>query len=81
MQPLMHLPYHELTIEERLLLISEIWDTIDAERRPMTLTDGQRQALDRRLAEHRANPQGAKSWDEVKAYVRARVCERQKKSA
>jgi putative addiction module component (TIGR02574 family) len=74
-------PYHELSIEERLVLVEGIWDSIATEQEKILLTDVQRAELDRRLAEHHANPSAAVSWEEVKAYVRTRIRERHKKSA
>ncbi len=80
-QPLDMPPYHDWTVEERLALIGEIWQSIEVERQPLPLTDAHRAELDRRLAEHRAHPERAKTWEEVQAHIRARVRERHKKSA
>lgn len=74
-------PYHELSVEERLVLVEDIWDSIAAEQAKLPLTDEQRAELDRRVAEDRANPDRVFTWEQVKAYVRDRVRERQKKSA
>jgi putative addiction module component (TIGR02574 family) len=59
-----------LSIEERLALVEELWDSI-AEATP--LTEAQRAELDRRLAEHKANPDDVVSWEEVKASITARL--------
>jgi putative addiction module component (TIGR02574 family) len=59
-----------LTVEERLRLVEELWDSI-AEDTP--LPDAQREELERRLAEHEANPGDVVAWEEVKASIAARL--------
>jgi putative addiction module component (TIGR02574 family) len=59
-----------LSVEERLALVEELWDSI-AEATP--LTDAQRAELDRRLAEHEADPDGAVPWEDIKASIIARL--------
>jgi putative addiction module component (TIGR02574 family) len=61
-----------LSVAERLDLIGEIWDSIAAEVEQAPLTEAQRQEVDRRLAAHRANPQAAIPWEQVKAEALAR---------
>jgi len=63
----------QLSIEERLRLVQEIWDSIAAEVEQLPLTDSQRQEVDRRLAAHRANPQAAIPWEQVEAEALARL--------
>ena len=62
-----------LSVAERLRLIGEIWDSIatDVEREP--LTEAQRREVDRRLAEHRANPDAAVTWEQAEAEALARL--------
>lgn len=61
-----------LSVEQRLTLVQEIWDSIAAEPGHTSLTDSQRQELERRLAEHEANPGDVVSWEQVKAEALAR---------
>jgi len=61
-----------LSADERLELMHEIWDSIAAEPGTIHLTDAQRQELERRLAEHEANPGDAVPWEQVKAEALAR---------
>ncbi len=63
----------QLSIEERLRLVQEIWDSIAAEIEQLPLTESQRQEVDRRLAAHRANPQAAIPWEQVEAEALARL--------
>lgn len=61
-----------LSVEERLALVEELWDSI-AEDAAVPLTDAQRAELDRRLAEHEAHPEDVVSWEDVKASITARL--------
>jgi putative addiction module component (TIGR02574 family) len=45
-----------LPVEERLILIEEIWDSIAADTAAMPLTDAQRAELRNRIEEDDANP-------------------------
>lgn len=56
-----------LSVEERLDLIGDIWDTLDDEDEVDLLSDEQRAMLDERLAAHRAAPETAIPWEEVRA--------------
>ena len=61
----------DLSIEERIQLVGEIWDSIEEENEVFELTDAQRDEIDRRLASLRANPDQVVSWEEIKARVQA----------
>jgi putative addiction module component (TIGR02574 family) len=52
-----------LPVEERLSLVEDIWDSIAADSAALPLTDAQRVELDRRLAEHEADPGDVVPWD------------------
>ena len=56
----------ELSIEERILLIEEIWDSIEAEQEMLELTEEQKTELDRRLESYRKNPDESVTWESVK---------------
>ena len=45
-----------LSVEERLTLVEDLWDSIAEESAATSLTDAQRAELDRRLADYAANP-------------------------
>jgi putative addiction module component (TIGR02574 family) len=61
-----------LSVAERIQLVEDIWDTIATETADLPLTEAQRVDLERRLAEHRANPQAGSTWEEVLNRVRGR---------
>ena len=59
------------SVEDRLQLIDEVWNSIAVEADALPLSDELRQELDRRLADYEANPDDVATWDEVKARLQA----------
>ncbi len=59
-----------LSVEERLALVEELWDSIAG---ATPVTDAQRTELDRRLAEHKAHPEDVVTWEQVKESITARL--------
>jgi putative addiction module component (TIGR02574 family) len=57
----------QMTVAQRILLVEEIWDSIEVDHSRIPLTDAQRQDLQRRVAAYEANPTTGSSWEEVKA--------------
>ena len=53
----------QMTREERIVLVQEIWNTIAAESPPPLLSEPQRLELRRRLAEDNANPDDVIPWN------------------
>ena len=62
-----------LSVEERLALVEELWDSIDESSGDLPLTDAQQAELDRRLAEHEANPDDVVPWEDIKASIDTRL--------
>jgi putative addiction module component (TIGR02574 family) len=56
-----------LPVEDRQWLVQEVLDTMPDEDAPPAVSPGLRAKLDGRLAELRANPEIALTWDQVKA--------------
>jgi putative addiction module component (TIGR02574 family) len=65
----------QLTPEERLNLAEELWDSLAEEELP-PLTEAQKRELDRRMTEHKKNPERAAPWEEVRARLWARYADR-----
>ncbi len=61
-----------LTVEDRLQLIEEIWDSLAATPEAIPVTDAQRRELTRRRRAHARNPSAVKSWGEARAKLERR---------
>lgn len=57
----------QLGVAERLALIEELWESIEADRPAVPVTAAQREELDWRVADHESHPDEALPWDDVKA--------------
>jgi len=60
----------KLSPAEKLELIGDLWDSLDAE--DVTLTPAQIEEIDRRLESAEVEP--GIPWDEVEARLRQRLC-------
>jgi putative addiction module component (TIGR02574 family) len=69
---LQKLGIHKLSIAERVSLAQEILDTVIAEQPRPKLSKAKKDELERRLADHFANPDDVVSWEEVKMSARKR---------
>ncbi len=58
--------FRDLSIPERIQLVEDIWDSIAAETEALPLTAEQQAELDRRLEEHRRDPDSAIPWEQVR---------------
>ena len=56
----------QLSIDERIRLAQDIWDSIAAVPEAIALTDAQREELDRRLAAYEENPDEGIPWEEFR---------------
>ena len=56
----------KLSVEDRMALAEELWESVVADGGPFLLSDAQRNELDRRIAEHEAAPDDVVPWVEVK---------------
>jgi putative addiction module component (TIGR02574 family) len=62
----------EMSPEERLRLIEELWDSLNETPGTVPLTNAQRKELDRRLDDlERSGPEGI-PWDQVLQQIRSR---------
>lgn len=62
-----------LDIDKQIELVEAIWDGIVSRGAAPTLTEAQKTELDRRLADHLANPDDVVPWNEVKAAALAKI--------
>ena len=55
-----------LSRAERILLVEEIWDGIAAESEQLEIPQSHKDELDRRIADHDADPYSGSNWEDVK---------------
>jgi putative addiction module component (TIGR02574 family) len=62
-----------LSVEDRLTLVEELWDSIAESTGDLPLPEAQQAELERRLEEHEAHPDEVVPWEEVKRSIEARL--------
>ena len=60
----------ELSIEERIRLVEDLWDSIAADQQTLRLTAEQKTELDRRLSAYKVDQKRGRSVEDVLADVR-----------
>jgi putative addiction module component (TIGR02574 family) len=61
-----------LTVDERIALAMDIWDSVAAEVEKMPLTEAQQRELERRLVDAEAHPEDWIPWEVIQAETAAR---------
>jgi len=62
----------DMTIAERIRLVTEIWESIAQVPEQVEITAATRELLRRRLAEFHADPTAVSPWSEVRARLSRR---------
>jgi len=62
----------ELSVPERIQLAEDIWDSVATMPQPISLTEDQREELDRRLEDYHNNPEEGTPWETVKERILGR---------
>jgi putative addiction module component (TIGR02574 family) len=62
----------QLSVDDRLLLLEEIWDSIAADPDAVPVTDAHKQDLQERLDAFQENPKAGAPWEEVKTRLRGK---------
>jgi putative addiction module component (TIGR02574 family) len=62
----------KLSVEERILMVEEIWDSIaqDTSSEELKISEEEKQEIIRRLENHKLKKQKTYSWGEVKQYAK-----------
>jgi len=71
-QALHALGIDSMSIEDRIDLVKDIWDSVAIEAGLMLPSASEKIELDRRLAEDDARPDDTVSWETIKAEAQAR---------
>jgi|TARA_Y100000294_G_scaffold139342_1_gene132823 putative addiction module component (TIGR02574 family) len=62
----------KLSIQDRIVFVEDIWDSIANVPESVELTEAQKKELDKRLEEYHKNPDAGSPWDEVKSKLLAK---------
>ncbi len=57
----------KLSVEERIRIAEEIWETVVADQAAVPVTQAQKDELDRRLDDLARNPDAGRSWEEFRS--------------
>ncbi len=67
MTPLLeNFDFGKLSLDDRLLLIGRIWDTIDPQNEAIPVPQWHLELIRERIAADEANPQGRSNWEDFK---------------
>ena len=64
--PLLKVEISQLSIAERIQLAEDLWDSILEQQDELSLTELQKQEIDRRLENYQQDPASGSTWEEVK---------------
>jgi len=56
-------------ISERIIMVEDIWDSIADAPEALSVTEAQKQELDKRLTAYHANPNTGSPWEIVKKRI------------
>ena len=65
--------FDDLRPEEKLEYVSALWDRIREEQDRLPVSNEHLQVIRERLLAHRANPDAARPWPEVRAEIEQRL--------
>jgi putative addiction module component (TIGR02574 family) len=63
----------QMSVQDQLELVEALWEGIAKRNAVPAPTDAQKMELDRRIADHEANPDDVISWSDVKAAALAHI--------
>ena len=68
--------FDELTPDEKVRYVGELWDRIVADQDALPLSEAQRQLVRERLLAHQADPGEARPWTEVRREIERAIRDR-----
>lgn len=68
--------FDDLPIDQQIDYVQSLWDRIAAKEALVQVPAWHREVLAERLAEHEADPDAGRPWEEVEAELRAKLSDR-----
>jgi len=59
-----------LSVDDRLALLSELWDSIPNDTSYPSLSESEERVIESRIADLDSNPENVLTWDEIKQSLR-----------
>ena len=69
MSPNLSKQIESLSLQEKILLVEEIWNNISETAQSFELSDAKKNELDNRLASLEDNPKIGRPWDDIKREI------------
>ncbi len=62
-----------LSLQEKILLVQDIWDDISSSQENISISDDQKQELELRLNNYKLKPQDGKNWNLVREEIKSKL--------
>lgn len=62
-----------LSLQEKVILVQDIWDEISCSQENISITDEQKKELDFRLSNYQLYPNDNKNWNLVKENIKSKL--------
>jgi putative addiction module component (TIGR02574 family) len=59
----------ELSVQEKILLMEALWDSLENKEKYYTLNEDQQKNLEERIEEYKKNPSNVLTWQEIKSKI------------
>jgi len=63
----------KLSINERLLIVESIWDSILSAQNSISVSEQQKSELDKRYADFKDNPDNKSTWEDAKKRIKSQI--------
>ena len=63
----------KLSINERILIVESIWDSILSAQESISVTEAQKTELDKRYKDYKDNPVDCSNWENVKKKIKSKT--------
>ena len=63
----------KLSINERILIVESIWDSIPSAQESISVTEAQKTELDKRYKDYKDNPVDSSNWENVKKKIKSKT--------
>ncbi len=63
----------KLSVNERLLIVESIWDSILSAQNSISVSEQQKSELDKRYTEYKDNPDNNSTWEDAKKRIQSQI--------